>query len=57
MSEEKSLRQCVFRPHTGIYCDEEGRKCLKCGWNYDVEEARKIKLYEEALKKKCLLKT
>lgn len=57
MSEEKSLKQCVFRPHTGIYCDEEGRKCLKCGWNYDVEEARKIKLYEKALKKKCLLKT
>ena len=58
MSEEKKIRPCPFRPHAGIDCDEAGRKCLKCGWNYDVEKERIEKLYAKAAEKKaCRSKT
>lgn len=35
------------RKHSAVDCDESGLKCLKCGWNPDVEKARKEKLYAE----------
>ena len=55
MPKKSSIPVCKFHKKTPgskeksatIDCNEEGKKCLTCGWNPEVERERKKRIYAE----------